>query len=455
MIDRGGMGRVFEAEQEPLGRLVAVKTIRGDRNDLLHRVRFHNERLTLAHLHHTHIVPIYAAGREGQLDYYAMPLIDGASLRRVLDEARRLAASSPPAPFPGLTELVRLACQRGGDSQVARTEAVAWNPSPEYLRSVAGVMADAADALEHAHRQGYLHRDVKPSNIMIDLRGHCWVVDFGLAPLRARAPGVGADPGANGHAGKLDSATELDQGTATGLDPEGEQYEAALKTGTVGTPAYMAPEQRQGQADARSDVYGLGVTFYELLTGCQAHPDPGSSNDPPSPRAVVPNLPRDLDAICRKATRPEPSQRYATAGELRDDLRCWLDRRPTRARPMWPLHRTWLWGRRNKGWAAALLVMVVALTSAGVIRGKVIADMANANAQVARAAADVAEANAQVARAAAVAAPGGRRGRDARAPTEAGERHPADRAAAALGAWGRLVGHGLGSRPPGRGDRHR
>ena len=134
----------------------------------------------------------------------------------------------------------------------------------------------------------------------------------------------------------------MDRGKATGPDSEAEQYQAAVTTGTVGTPAYMAPEQRQGKADARSDVWGLGVTFYELLTGRQAHPDPGSSARPAPRRAVVPGLPRDLDAICRKATRPDPSQRYATAGDLRDDLRCWLDRRPTRARPMWPLHRAWL-----------------------------------------------------------------------------------------------------------------
>jgi len=374
------MGRVFEAEQEPLGRLVAVKTIRGDRNDLLHRVRFHNERRTLAQLHHTHIVPIYAAGREGYLDYYAMPLIDGASLRRVLDEARRLATSDPATSLPGLTDLVRLACQRTADSQVATNGAIAWNPSPDYLRSVAGVLADAADALEHAHRQGYLHRDVKPSNIMVDLRGHCWVVDFGLSPLRDPRTGAAAGPVGNGHAGTSDPSAGLDQGTGNLLDSEAEQYQAALTSGTVGTPAYMAPEQRDGKADARSDVWGLGVTFYELLTGRQARPNPTSIADPPPPRAVVSNLPRDLDAICRKAARPNPSHRYATAGDLRDDLRCWLDRRPTRARPLWPLHRAWLWARRNKGWAAALLVTVVALTSAGVIRGRILAAAANVRA---------------------------------------------------------------------------
>ena len=385
VIDRGGMGRVFEAEQEPLGRLVAVKTIREDRNDLLHRVRFHNERRTLARLHHTHIVPIYAAGREGHLDYYAMPLIDGASLRRLLDLARRLAASAPAASLPGLSELVRLACQPAVDSQASPNGALVWRPSSDYLRSVVGVMADAADALEHAHRQGYLHRDVKPSNIMVDLRGHCWVVDFGLAPLRDLGRGLTDGPEANGHDAISDLGPELDRGTTIGLDSEVAQYQAALTSGTVGSPAYMAPEQRHGTADPRSDVWGLGVTFYELLTGRQAHPGPGSSADLLAPRAVVPSLPRDLDAICRKAARPEPSQRYATAGDLRDDLRCWLDRRPTRARPAWPLHRAWLWARRNKGWAAALVVTVAALTSAGVIRGNLEASTARGEAALAEA----------------------------------------------------------------------
>src|SRR5262249_18132829 len=163
----------------------------------------------------------------------------------------RLATSEPGTALPALTELVRRACQRPAEEAQSNSPAAAgprpngiasWNPSPDYLRSVARVMTDAADALEHAHREGYLHPHVKPSNIMVDLRGHCWVVDFGLAPLRDPGAGIASGSGANGHAGVVDTVVTVPEGEpAPRPDPEVERYQAALTTGTVGTREYMAP----------------------------------------------------------------------------------------------------------------------------------------------------------------------------------------------------------------------
>ena len=158
--------------------------------------------------------------------------------------------------------------------------------SDRYLRSVAKVMADAAEALDHAHQAGIIHRDLKPSNLMVDRAEHCWVVDFGLARVQAAADDVASVPG-----GK--AAWRADR----------------LTDGTVGTRPYMAPEQYDGRADARTDVWGLGVTLYELLTLRRAFDDHDRivSEDPPRPRNLVRNLPADLDAICWKALRKDPA----------------------------------------------------------------------------------------------------------------------------------------------------
>jgi serine/threonine protein kinase len=191
------MGRLYEAVQEPLGRRVAVKTIRGDlrRASPEAEAKFLNEQHALARLHHTHIVPIFTAGQEGDLSYFAMPYIDGASLSRLVHTASSLASSGSSDQTPSLAELARVtmdATDEGGDgappveappSRSDRSEPVATARSRRYLKSVASVMATAAEAIQHAHEANVVHRDVKPSNIMIDFAEHCWVIDFGLAAL--------------------------------------------------------------------------------------------------------------------------------------------------------------------------------------------------------------------------------------------------------------------------------
>ena len=136
-------------------------------------------------------------------------------------------------------------------------------------------------------------------------------------------------------------------------------------SGVVGTLDYMAPEQFQGRADTRTDVWGLGVILYELLTLCRAfHRKKGiESSAPPRPRDLVHDLPLDLDAICWKAIRKEPDQRYPSARALADDLKRYLESKPIRARRTPPLERMAKWARRNPVGMFAIAVMFVAAVS--------------------------------------------------------------------------------------------
>jgi serine/threonine protein kinase len=386
-IAEGGMGTIYEAVQEPLGRRVAVKTIRDRRQHLtgtLH-ARFLREQKVLAQLHHTHIVPIHAAGHDGALQYFAMAYIDGAALHHVVRTARLHGFSSHGhrghTPTPTLAVLAaeaRSSMRNGatGDGNGApgngqprpaaepstttfpnvepppvAPEAPAEPPailaedgdgklilSPEYFRSVARVMIDAAEALQHAHEAGIIHRDLKPPNLMVDTAEHCWVLDFGLAGyLRAQAGGGVPAAGSPGVKPTPDLGPEPDQPSVSGV---------------LGTPDYMAPEQFQGRADARTDVWGLGVTLYELLTLRRAFHGRKAieSSDPRRPRDLVHGLPLDLEAICWKAIRKQPAQRYPSARALAEDLRHWLKSEPVGARPAHTPRRVLLWAKRNKGY---------------------------------------------------------------------------------------------------------
>ena len=308
----------------------------------------------LAKLHHTHIVPIHAGGQHGDLEYFAMPYIEGAALHHVVRFARNHGAAKPSEETPSLAELAQGASLGSpipdpGDPSAETTPYETTRAarardhaklilSAKYLRSVAKVIADAADALHHAHEVRVIHRDVKPSNIMVDTHEHCWVLDFGLAAYQAARNG---EPHPDGPGGSIDG----------------------MASGIMGTPRYMAPEQFHGRADARTDVWGLGITLYELLTLRPAFASRAQieSSEPQSPGEIAGNLPRDLEAICLKALRKEPQQRYATARDLADDLRRWLSQEPVRARRARPLRRLALWSRRNPGWSAAMVLGVALL----------------------------------------------------------------------------------------------
>jgi WD40 repeat protein/serine/threonine protein kinase len=384
LVTRGGMGAIYEAVQEPLGRRVAVKVLRQGCLSPAAEDRFLREQAVLARLHQTHIVPIHTAGRIGPLQFFVMQFIEGAALSHVLHEARTRLFAGVPGSTPTLAELAgmvatpREAPSVGVDAGAdvsTRPQAVGPAPAPlaapaegvassknvakpslsiAYYRSVAEVLADAAQAVQHAHEMGVLHRDLKPSNLMVDRAGHCWLIDFGLARYISRS----------------EEEVDRPQGTA--------DTEKALTRNALGTPVYMAPEQYQSleaaRSDVRTDVWGLGVTLYELLTLRRAFAGRDEElrrrieqEAPTPPRQLVANVPPDLEAICLKAMQKRVEDRYPTAQAFGDDLRRWLRMEPTVARGTSLPRRVWLWARRRPAAAAvcALVVLVAVLGGLG------------------------------------------------------------------------------------------
>jgi len=376
-IGRGGMGVVYEAEQESLGRHVALKVLPATCVSSPTRLRrFQREAQAAARLHHTNIVPVFGVGHQDDVHYYVMQFIPGQGLDRVLGALNPRTASPstdtwrdstlvPKAPEPAELQETFSAVEAahlllagpstadGPPAEPAPSEpAIRRVPTTiptdhRYWRSVARIGVQVADALEYAHRQGTLHRDVKPANLLLDRGGTVWIADFGLAKL-----------------------ADFDDLTRSG--------------DMVGTLRYMAPEQFEGNADARSDVYSLGLTLYELLTRRPAFDEQDrrrlirqvTQEEPPRPRKIAPAIPRDLETIVVKAIASNPSHRYQSAGELAADLRCFLEDRPIRARRITPVGRAWRWCRRNRavaaltGTAVLLLVAVAVVASVGYLRTK-------------------------------------------------------------------------------------
>jgi serine/threonine protein kinase/WD40 repeat protein len=385
-LAHGGMGRIYKGWDSELYRDVAIKTIRRDAHSTDYKRRFLREQRILARLHETRIIPIFEAGtfeHAGRTEmYYVMPLIDGAvSLGDVLTCARLAAGVSET---PRLSDLVSRA-RTGADltysgNTVAEATATTLPPmtapspgskapSPEapfprapdpearahrrkavrhsesYLRSVANVVAEIGVALDFAHSRGILHRDCKPANVLITPSEEVFVLDFGLA-----------------------CAVEARQGSAAKLphDLGNRDLTHVFTEGSGGTPEYMSPEQFAGKATVQSDVWSLGATLYELLTfekpfGSDRNrlEEFVASRPPLSMAGFAENLPDDLKAICLKALEKNTAQRYASAAELAEDLRKWLNGFPTAARPAGVPRRLALWSRRNPGWAATIILAVV------------------------------------------------------------------------------------------------
>jgi serine/threonine protein kinase len=321
-IGRGAMGVVYEAVQLSLGRRVALKVLPlAATLDARGLQRFENEARAAAHLHHGNIVPVFAVGQERGVHYYAMQLIDGRTLAAVIEDLRRQPA--PDAPAAPAADTV------AGAASLTR-QSVA---SKAFFRSVARIGAQAAEALEYAHQMGVVHRDVKPANLLLDSRNNLWVTDFGLARFQA-SPGV-TSPG-----------------------------------DLVGTLRYMSPEQAAGQPviDPRSDVYSLGATLYELLTQQPACPARGRQEclrqvleeEPAPPRRLNRAVPAELETIVLKALAKRPEDRYASAGELAEDLRRFLDDRPVQARRPGLPERAARWARRHRRLVAGAVLGLVA-----------------------------------------------------------------------------------------------
>jgi serine/threonine protein kinase len=341
-VGRGGMGVVYEAEQLSLRRRVALKVLPfAATMDPRHLQRFHNEAQAAACLHHANIVPVYFVGSERGVHFYAMQFIEGQSLAELIAAQRNDAPSGGRQP-PEWTLRELTPPARGPDTLTQPIAAATTQAAPRdaaHSRRIAEWGIQAAEALEHAHSLGIVHRDIKPANLMIDGAGKLWVTDFGLA------------------------RTATDAGLTMTND-------------VLGTLRYMSPEQalaKHGLVDHRSDIYSLGATLYEMLTlrpavdGKDREAILGkiAFEEPPSPRSLDRAIPADLETIVLKAIAKEPAERYATAQELADDLRRFLDDRPIRARrPPW-LHRVRKWSQRHRHllqmFVAFLVLMVVGL----------------------------------------------------------------------------------------------
>jgi serine/threonine protein kinase/Tfp pilus assembly protein PilF len=322
-LGRGGMGVVYEAEQVSLGRRVALKLLPSTAAMDPKKVqRFQLEVQAAAHLQHPHIVPIFAVGCESGSHYYAMQYVAGRSLAAVIADVKQArqdrSGSSPTWTWP----------ETGSADQAPSRASKEHRRDATFFQAVARLGAEAADALEHAHALGVVHRDVKPANLLVDDRGALWVADFGLARLQGDS----------------------------GLTASGD---------LVGTLRYMSPEQamgRRGIVDHRTDVYSLGATLYELLTLQPAFPGGDVpalvqqiiNEEPIPPSRLEPLAPRDLETIVLKAMAKEAGNRYATAHEMAEDLRRFLDDRPILARRPSPFERAWRWMRRHRTIAASV-----------------------------------------------------------------------------------------------------
>jgi tetratricopeptide (TPR) repeat protein len=324
-VGRGGMGVVYEAEQISLARRVALKVLPfAATMDPHHLQRFQNEARAAASLEHPHIVPVYGVGCERGVHYYAMKFIEGQSLAQVIDEIREAKETS----------------HRGTENTEKRQNTAVSSlcsqwlcGSNDFFKTIAELGIQAAEALEHAHRVGILHRDIKPANLMIDSQGKLWITDFGLARTAADA----------------------------GLTVTGD---------VLGTLRYMSPEQalaKHGLVDHRTDVYSLGVTLYELLTGTPAVAGKDREEilnsitlqEPRQPRALDAAIPRDLETIVLKALGKNPADRYGTAKELAEDLRHFLEDKPIRAKRPTLLQRARKWARRHRALTGSAAVVTV------------------------------------------------------------------------------------------------
>jgi WD40 repeat protein/serine/threonine protein kinase len=336
-IGRGGMGVVYEAVQISLGRRVALKVLPfAAALDAKQLQRFKNEAQAAAHLHHQNIVPVYAVGCERAVHFYAMQLIEGQTLSKVIADFR-LQITPQAIPQSAICNLQSAISPTPPPAVISTEQSTR---SPAFFRMVASLGVQAAQALEHAHAEGVVHRDIKPANLLVDLRGNLWITDFGLAHCQSQA----------------------------GLTMSGD---------LVGTLRYMSPEQALAQRvvlDHRTDIYSVGATFYELLTlepvfaggDRQELLRQIAFEEPKAPRRWNKSIPAELETILLKALEKNPDDRYATAQELADDLGRFLRDESIRAKR--PSFVQWArkWARRHQPlvWsalAAALAVLFMAV----------------------------------------------------------------------------------------------
>ncbi|HGY91591.1 MAG TPA: hypothetical protein ENK43_10515 [Planctomycetes bacterium] len=301
-LGKGGMGEVFLAEQEKLGRLVALKILpAGSSLSPTAIERFRREARAAARLRHPNIVRLLEVGEADGIRFIAMDFVPGKSLA------------------------AKIASARAHERQLNAASILQWG-------------ADVCDALEAAHAEGIAHRDVKPGNIMIDRDGRALLLDFGLAKSLS-------------------------------------EDEFNLTTSFAGSPRYAAPEQlgaHGGRIDARTDVYGLGVTLFEACTlsppfradSVERLYDRILNEEPPPLHSVNPDVPRDLACVLARAMEKDPSDRFPSAAAFGEDLRRILAYRPILSRPPGAIGRFIRWRRRHRALCNALAASLVVLAFA-------------------------------------------------------------------------------------------
>ncbi len=322
----GGMGVVYLALEEPLGRNVALKLVRPD---LVYfdraRERFRREVEAASRLNHPAIVPVFSVGEADGVPYYAMQHVEGKSL----DEILRSLRDRRPERLSG-RDLLASAGAAAGTAE-APGESARFLSEATWVDAAFHLVLQLAEAIDHAHRQGVLHRDIKPSNVMLGPDGRVMLLDFGLASTR--------------RSGKL---------THTGTQ--------------IGSLAYMAPEQLKGsQIDERTDVYALGVTLCELLTlrspFLDADPDITRSRIldgvPPPIRTWNRTVPWDAETVCLTAMEKDPARRCRTAAVLARDLLAVLERRPIAARRAGAFLRMRRLAQRHPAWSVGVALGAV------------------------------------------------------------------------------------------------
>ncbi|MEZ6135001.1 MAG: WD40 repeat domain-containing serine/threonine protein kinase [Pirellulaceae bacterium] len=370
-IGQGGMGIVFEAYQRSLGRRVALKLLAPRLTRSTQSVaRFKREARAAAKLQHSNIVPVFGVGEDKGTHYYVMQYITGRGMDEVLEALQRDSVGFGDVPIgtphdrtaadelasaltTGRYQLPQIDVDKSGDPQEPPETISGGDKSAHrsgdqfgnYYRRIAELGHAIAEALDFAHQRGVLHRDIKPSNLLLDVFGNIWLTDFGLAKVE----------------GELDLTRSGD---------------------LLGTLRYAPPESCRGNYDARGDVYGLGLTLWELLARRPAFAEQDraallyriSHDGPQRLCGLAKNLPLDLLQIVQKAIEIRPSDRYASAKEFADDLQRFLNREPVHARKIGVVERAWRWARKNQPLAASLamclflLVFGLVLTSIGLVR---------------------------------------------------------------------------------------